>query len=81
MLLATVGYEIGKMHLADIIHGDLTTSNMMVRLQDQSLESSEGPETLITGPQPTNADVTTSTDFVPPSIFEVVSCWSVCELG
>lgn len=27
-----IGEEIGKMHLADIIHGDLTTSNMMVRL-------------------------------------------------
>lgn len=27
-----IGEEIGKMHLADVIHGDLTTSNMMVRL-------------------------------------------------
>lgn len=26
-----VGTEIAKMHLADIIHGDLTTSNMMLR--------------------------------------------------
>ncbi|KAI0283488.1 kinase-like domain-containing protein [Russula brevipes] len=30
-LMAMVGAEIAKMHLADIIHGDLTTSNMMVR--------------------------------------------------
>lgn len=26
-----IGTEIAKMHLADIIHGDLTTSNMMLR--------------------------------------------------
>lgn len=26
-----VGIEIAKMHLADVIHGDLTTSNMMLR--------------------------------------------------
>ena len=26
-----IGIEIAKMHLADIIHGDLTTSNMMLR--------------------------------------------------
>ncbi|GJN91943.1 hypothetical protein Rhopal_004971-T1 [Rhodotorula paludigena] len=31
-MLHAVGREIGKMHLAEIIHGDLTTSNMMVRL-------------------------------------------------
>lgn len=30
-LLNMVGVEIAKMHLADIIHGDLTTSNMMLR--------------------------------------------------
>jgi hypothetical protein len=26
-----IGTEIAKMHAADIIHGDLTTSNMMLR--------------------------------------------------
>jgi hypothetical protein len=26
-----IGAEIAKMHAADIIHGDLTTSNMMLR--------------------------------------------------
>lgn len=31
-LLQAVGAEIAKMHLAEVIHGDLTTSNMMVRL-------------------------------------------------
>ena len=30
-LMGLVGTEIAKMHLADIIHGDLTTSNMMLR--------------------------------------------------
>ncbi|KAF8261434.1 hypothetical protein EI94DRAFT_1773422 [Lactarius quietus] len=30
-LMGMVGTEIAKMHLADIIHGDLTTSNMMLR--------------------------------------------------
>jgi Ser/Thr protein kinase RdoA (MazF antagonist) len=26
-----IGRELGRMHRADIIHGDLTTSNMIVR--------------------------------------------------
>jgi len=26
-----IGREIGKLHLADIVHGDLTTSNMILR--------------------------------------------------
>ncbi|KAF8233785.1 hypothetical protein L208DRAFT_1395206 [Tricholoma matsutake] len=30
-LMGLIGTEIAKMHLADIIHGDLTTSNMMLR--------------------------------------------------
>lgn len=30
-LMTLIGTEIAKMHLADIIHGDLTTSNMMLR--------------------------------------------------
>ena len=29
--MTQVGTEIAKMHMADVIHGDLTTSNMMVR--------------------------------------------------
>jgi hypothetical protein len=32
LMLHLVGLELAKMHLADIMHGDLTTSNMMVRL-------------------------------------------------
>ena len=35
-----IGAEIAKMHLADIIHGDLTTSNMMLRKVDED----ESPE-------------------------------------
>lgn len=42
-----IGTEIAKMHLADIIHGDLTTSNMMLRLPSAeakaNLASSEPP--------------------------------------
>jgi TP53 regulating kinase and related kinases len=34
-----VGTEIAKMHLADIIHGDLTTSNMMLRHPSSILDS------------------------------------------
>ena len=30
-LMALIGTEVAKMHQADIIHGDLTTSNMMLR--------------------------------------------------
>jgi len=30
-IMGLVGSEIAKMHKADIIHGDLTTSNMMIR--------------------------------------------------
>ena len=26
-----IGRELGKLHKADVIHGDLTTSNMMLR--------------------------------------------------
>ncbi|KAF8509867.1 kinase-like domain-containing protein [Hysterangium stoloniferum] len=36
-----IGVEIAKMHLADIIHGDLTTSNMMIRPIPSSEPSSE----------------------------------------
>ncbi|KAK0213739.1 kinase-like domain-containing protein [Armillaria fumosa] len=30
-IMQLIGTEIAKMHIADIIHGDLTTSNMMLR--------------------------------------------------
>jgi len=31
VLMDLIGVELAKMHIADIIHGDLTTSNMMLR--------------------------------------------------
>ncbi|KAJ7752062.1 kinase-like domain-containing protein [Mycena metata] len=31
ILMRLIGQEIAKMHLADVIHGDLTTSNMILR--------------------------------------------------
>jgi TP53 regulating kinase-like protein len=34
-LMDMIGVEIAKMHLADIIHGDLTTSNMMLRKKNK----------------------------------------------
>ncbi|KAI6096722.1 kinase-like domain-containing protein [Pisolithus sp. B1] len=36
-LLDMIGVEIAKMHLADVIHGDLTTSNMMLRRRSKDL--------------------------------------------
>jgi tRNA A-37 threonylcarbamoyl transferase component Bud32 len=36
-LMKNIGTEIAKMHLADVIHGDLTTSNMMLRRSDSEL--------------------------------------------
>ncbi|KAI5998343.1 kinase-like domain-containing protein [Pisolithus orientalis] len=36
-LLSMIGVEIAKMHIADIIHGDLTTSNMMLRRGEKDL--------------------------------------------
>jgi hypothetical protein len=42
-----VGAEIAKMHLADIIHGDLTTSNMMVRHPSSIRESRPGTQQLV----------------------------------
>ena len=36
-LLEKIGVEIAKLHLIDIIHGDLTTSNMMLRASNNDL--------------------------------------------
>ncbi|EPQ53115.1 TP53-regulating kinase-like protein, partial [Gloeophyllum trabeum ATCC 11539] len=38
--LHMIGEEIGTMHLADVIHGDLTTSNMMLRLTSPGISPS-----------------------------------------
>ncbi|TDL23413.1 hypothetical protein BD410DRAFT_787240 [Rickenella mellea] len=46
-VMVMIGTEIAKMHLADIIHGDLTTSNMMLRRKRSLLSttSAENKET------------------------------------
>lgn len=47
-LMALVGTEIATMHLADIIHGDLTTSNMMLR-RPASMRNYSGIQQLVRG--------------------------------
>lgn len=32
-----IGVEIAKLHLIDIVHGDLTTSNMLLRAGNNDL--------------------------------------------
>ncbi|KIK04484.1 hypothetical protein K443DRAFT_675939 [Laccaria amethystina LaAM-08-1] len=40
-LMSLIGIEIAKMHLADVVHGDLTTSNMMLRLPKPNQSTTE----------------------------------------
>jgi TP53 regulating kinase-like protein len=35
-MMTLIGTEIAKMHLVDVVHGDLTTSNMMLRHSSNS---------------------------------------------
>jgi tRNA A-37 threonylcarbamoyl transferase component Bud32 len=42
-----VGTEIAKMHLADIVHGDLTTSNMMLRHPSSISDLPQGMQQLV----------------------------------
>ena len=39
--MGLIGVEIAKMHLADVVHGDLTTSNMMLRLPKPNQSTTE----------------------------------------
>jgi TP53 regulating kinase-like protein len=41
-LMEDVGREIGKMHLAGVVHGDLTTSNILYTPQPPEVEGEEG---------------------------------------
>lgn len=41
------GTEIAKMHLADIVHGDLTTSNMMLLHPSSISDSPQGTQQLV----------------------------------
>jgi len=45
--MVMVGTEIAKMHAADIIHGDLTTSNMMLRHPSSISDSPQGTQQLV----------------------------------
>lgn len=40
-----MGVEIAKMHLINLIHGDLTTSNIMVRRRPSQAEQASLPST------------------------------------
>ena len=42
--MSQVGTELAKMHMADVIHGDLTTSNMMLSQQSDVLSSNQQSE-------------------------------------
>jgi hypothetical protein len=40
-----IGIQLAKMHAADVIHGDLTTSNMMLRRRSADAKhGTEGPK-------------------------------------
>lgn len=39
-----IGQELGRMHRVDIIHGDLTTSNMIVRRCSGSTQDQAGEQ-------------------------------------
>ncbi|OCB91586.1 hypothetical protein A7U60_g1157 [Sanghuangporus baumii] len=41
-LMRLIGTEIARMHKVDVIHGDLTTSNMMLRNRPQCLTPPDG---------------------------------------
>jgi TP53 regulating kinase-like protein len=45
ILLEKIGVEIAKLHLIDIIHGDLTTSNMLLRASNNDLVRHDGCDT------------------------------------
>lgn len=59
MLMQLIGRELGRMHRADIIHGDLTTSNMLVRRTTTSTTS-----TTSTMPTATTSGVGADTEIV-----------------
>ncbi|KAG9004063.1 serine/threonine-protein kinase bud32 [Tulasnella sp. JGI-2019a] len=42
-IMRLVGQELAKMHAVDVVHGDLTTSNMMLRPTRSSLEEAASP--------------------------------------
>ena len=51
-----IGQVIGKMHDADVIHGDLTTSNMMIRSTPEGAQQVVLIDFGLSATQPTNED-------------------------
>ncbi|KAI9884256.1 MAG: hypothetical protein M1823_003946 [Watsoniomyces obsoletus] len=41
-LMTRIGQVVGDMHAAGVVHGDLTTSNLMLRPQEERIEASSG---------------------------------------
>ena len=61
LLMQLIGRELGRMHQADIIHGDLTTSNMLVRCTTTSTSDiSADPEIVSSRPSPSPRQATNS---------------------
>lgn len=52
-LMHRVGREVGKLHNLGVCHGDLTTSNIMLRTCSSSSSSSSSPSSPKSAPQPT----------------------------
>ncbi len=48
-LMRDVGTAVGRMHAIGIVHGDLTTSNMMLRPWKHDSMNGEGKDGLLTG--------------------------------
>ena len=55
-VMAMIGSEIAKMHTADIVHSDLTTSNMMLRRPSASPSGSSSLVRIVIGLIPQDAD-------------------------
>lgn len=53
-MLALIGTQLALLHLADIVHGDLTTSNMMLRVSPSHPSSSQSRSALLSSPAPTD---------------------------
>ena len=60
-VMTMIGTEIAKMHLADVIHGDLTTSNMMLRYPSSSLSKKAELVRSLSYAASENTDLITST--------------------
>ena len=49
-VMTMIGEQIGKLHKADVIHGDLTTSNMMLRRSSRiTLDSETKTSQIVSG--------------------------------